>query len=255
MDRVYQANAIETPPSTTASSGSYPTAGNKASGQLATVPGPYWFYSITEEIRNALISAGVTPDAAKVNQLAEALGKFLPLSGGTMSEDAKIGFASYPNIKVGSDGTSVFIGNNGSQGSLARFFDVDFESNPGGYQVRVADGTTSKYMFLKADGTFQWNGHQVERVNSSGDNWIRYENGIQIVWGSDTANSDKTNKTVTLPVAFANIDYAIEMTRISGIDNGTDYAIWLRGNPTTTSFRFYGTASTSMRWLAIGKWK
>ena len=85
MDRVYQANAIETPPSTTASSGSYPTAGNKASGQLATVPGPYWFYSITEEIRNALIAAGVTPDAAKVNQLAEALGKFLPVSGGNVT--------------------------------------------------------------------------------------------------------------------------------------------------------------------------
>lgn len=85
MDRVYQANAIETPPSTTPSSGSFPTAGNKASGQLATVPGPYWFYSITEEIRNALIAAGVTPDAAKVNQLAEAMSKFLPLSGGNVT--------------------------------------------------------------------------------------------------------------------------------------------------------------------------
>ena len=85
MDRVYQANAIETPPSSTASSGSYPTAGDKASGRLATVPGPYWFYSITEEIRNALIAAGVTPDAAKVNQLAEAMSKFLPLSGGNVT--------------------------------------------------------------------------------------------------------------------------------------------------------------------------
>ena len=73
MDRVYQSNAIETPPSSVASSGSYPTAGNKASGQLATVPGPYWFYSITEEIRNAIIAAGLTPDSAQVNQLAAAI--------------------------------------------------------------------------------------------------------------------------------------------------------------------------------------
>lgn len=85
MDRVYQSNAIETPPSSVASSGSYPTAGNKASGQLATVPGPYWFYSITEEIRNAIIAAGLTPDSSQVNQLATALAKFLPLSGGNVT--------------------------------------------------------------------------------------------------------------------------------------------------------------------------
>ena len=85
MDRVYQSNAIETPPSSVASSGSYPTAGNKASGQLATVPGPYWFYSITEEIRNAIIAAGLTPDPAQVDQLSKAMGKFLPLVGGNVT--------------------------------------------------------------------------------------------------------------------------------------------------------------------------
>lgn len=75
MDRVYQSNAIETPPSTVASSGSYPTAGNKASGQLATVPGPYWFYSVTEEIRNAIIAMGLTPSSSSVDQLAMAFQK------------------------------------------------------------------------------------------------------------------------------------------------------------------------------------
>lgn len=90
MDRVYQSNAIETPPSAVASSGSYPTSGNKASGQLATVPGPYWFYSVTEEIRNAIIEAGLNPNSAQVNQLATAFSKYLPINGGNVTGDLTI---------------------------------------------------------------------------------------------------------------------------------------------------------------------
>ena len=85
MDRVYQSSAVESPPEPVASSGSFPTSGNKLTGQAATVPGPYWFYSVTEEIRNAIIAAGMTPDPAQVNQLAKAFGKYLPLAGGNVT--------------------------------------------------------------------------------------------------------------------------------------------------------------------------
>lgn len=90
MDRVYQSHAIETPPAAVASSGSYPTSGNKTTGQSATVPGPYWFYSITEEIRNAIVAAGLVPDPAKVNQLALAMAAFLPKNGGDISGNLTI---------------------------------------------------------------------------------------------------------------------------------------------------------------------
>lgn len=79
MDRVYQSNAVETPPEPVTSSGSYPTAGSKVTGQSATVPGPYWFYAVTEEIRNAIIAAGITPNQNEVDQLAKALGKTVPV--------------------------------------------------------------------------------------------------------------------------------------------------------------------------------
>lgn len=79
MDRVYQSNAVETPPEPISPSGSYPTAGDKVTGQVATVPGAYWFYSVTEELRNAIIAAGVTPNQNEVDQLAQALSKTVPV--------------------------------------------------------------------------------------------------------------------------------------------------------------------------------
>lgn len=161
MDRVYQANAIETPPSTTASSGSYPTAGNKASGQLATVPGPYWFYSITEEIRNALIAAGVTPDAAKVNQLAEAMSKFLPLGGGKITgaiTTPSDGALSWTNGAYKC--TMLLAGEWGTSAGLS-LRSKDATSETGFFNLLAADSTQSKLLQGRPDGTLQWGGNNV----------------------------------------------------------------------------------------------
>lgn len=184
MDRVYQANAIETPPSTIASSGSYPTAGNKASGQLATVPGPYWFYSITEEIRNAVIKAGITPDASKVNQLAEALGKYLPLSGGTMTGT----IASSAEVvlkKTADDSELAILG--GSDKTSSRLILCGKDSTTSGKFNLIAQNASGICELLgNADGNLTWNGKDVVRIThvSGGQNgYMRFNNGITLQWG------------------------------------------------------------------------
>lgn len=74
MDRHYKAGAIEAPPSgADASSGSYPTAGNPATSTPATKPGPYWFYMITESLRNVIVAAGLAPDRLNLNLLKDAI--------------------------------------------------------------------------------------------------------------------------------------------------------------------------------------
>lgn len=150
MDRVYQSNAIETPPSAVASSGSYPTAGNKASGQLATVPGPFWFYSITEEIRNAIVAAGITPDSANVGQLALALGKFLPLTGGKMT-------GTIVN-NTGSD-SPVLKNDTGAQFWL---FGANDQTYKGGFILRTKkeDGEICDFRG-DSDGGLIWGGQEV----------------------------------------------------------------------------------------------
>ena len=73
MDRCYLANTSETAPEAPANSSGYPTAGSKVTGTPATVPGPYWFHAVTEEIRNCVTGSGQTPDSSDLHQLYKAM--------------------------------------------------------------------------------------------------------------------------------------------------------------------------------------
>lgn len=74
MDREYRAHAAAAPPARPAlPSAGYPSAGVPQSGTPATVPGPYWYHAVTEEIRAAIVAGGITPDGAALDQLAAAI--------------------------------------------------------------------------------------------------------------------------------------------------------------------------------------
>ena len=73
MDRCYLANTSETAPEAPVNSSGYPTAGSKVTGTPATVPGPYWFHAVTEEIRNCVTGSGQTPDSSDLHQLYKAM--------------------------------------------------------------------------------------------------------------------------------------------------------------------------------------
>lgn len=75
MKQVYYSDVSQTPPSLPASATEgFPQDGTVSGNAQATVPGAYWFYSIASEIENAIRAGGQTPDASKVNQLAEIIG-------------------------------------------------------------------------------------------------------------------------------------------------------------------------------------
>ena len=75
MKQVYYSDVSQTPPSLPASATEgYPQDGTVSGNAQATVPGAYWFYSVASEIENAIRAGGQTPDATKVNQLAEIIG-------------------------------------------------------------------------------------------------------------------------------------------------------------------------------------
>ncbi len=74
MDRAYASGAAGTPPAPPASpSIGYPQPANPGLGAPATKPGKYWYYMITEEIRNVIAAAGLTPDQADVTQLSDSI--------------------------------------------------------------------------------------------------------------------------------------------------------------------------------------
>ena len=69
MDHVWEANASSTPPS-------YPVGlqtGYPVETPTPTVIGNWWYHQVTEEIRNAVVAAGLTPDPTNLNQLTAAI--------------------------------------------------------------------------------------------------------------------------------------------------------------------------------------
>lgn len=94
MDRVWESNPSSTPPSAP----STPLTGYPAEGGTPTVPGAWWFYMITEEIRAALVQMGITPSATTANQLAAALALLAPLASPTFT-----GTVTAPVFNVTSD--------------------------------------------------------------------------------------------------------------------------------------------------------
>ncbi len=72
--RVYETAASGTPPPVPASpSTGFPIEGNAVTGTVSTKPGAYWFYQISEEIRNAIIGNGLTPNHLSFTQLRDAV--------------------------------------------------------------------------------------------------------------------------------------------------------------------------------------
>lgn len=78
MDRIYNSGAAGTPPAYPASpSSGFPQSANPGLGAPATKPGPYWYYAITEEIRNVIVAAGIAPAGNTVNQLSNAISSLI----------------------------------------------------------------------------------------------------------------------------------------------------------------------------------
>ena len=264
MDRVYQSNAIETPPSTVASSGSYPTAGNKASGQLATVPGPYWFYSITEEIRNAIISTGVTPDSSQVNQLALAMAKFLPLSGGTMT--GPIAVSDIVAMNGAHDGTYLQFNGGTSYGRGASFevFGANNSEAPGAFRIWAHNGASAQLLTGYPDGTLMWSGQPIACTTStytSGEQTVtKFSNGLMIITG---LRSYAIAHNHTDSVNFAEPFVVAPSVGANGTRKGTYDFVTMTGlgDVYATGFNYicYGIntqqGSDGFSYIAIGKWK
>lgn len=74
MKQVYYSDVSDTAPTlpATATEG-FPQDGTVSGNAQATTPGAYWFYQVSSELENAIRAGGLTPDAAKVNQLAQII--------------------------------------------------------------------------------------------------------------------------------------------------------------------------------------
>ena len=74
MDRAYKSGASTTAPTAPASpSIGYPTSGDPVAGVPKTVPGPYLYHMLVEELRAIVVAGGLTPNHLVLNQVLTAI--------------------------------------------------------------------------------------------------------------------------------------------------------------------------------------
>ena len=193
MDHTWALNASSAPPTApTSLELGYPTDQG-----TATTPGAFWYYQITEEIRNTIVNAGMTPTTNSVTQLSQAVG--------LLAKQAVASGSTYPVRLLDTVGATL---------SYAQTVDG----------VSLVNGDR----YLRAVGTAANNGIYI--VNTAGA-WTRSNDmaggatipeGIMIEVAEGTTNSGTiwdlsatTGETATIgatPIAFANISGTLSAT-------------------------------------------
>lgn len=197
---------------------------------------------------------------SKVMTSADVAAAYLPLAGGTMT--GTITFTPANNTylirRADNNGQLVIVGGDSgaaSSGAKLYLYGSGHGTYPGnfGLQAGASDGTY-KALTGKSDGSLTWDGEDVERVRTSGTDYICYESGLQICWGYKSSITVNQENTINFGRAFADTNTVVLITRRSGASSTTvvDEA-WIRGTPTTTSFGLYATTQTGYTWIAIGK--
>lgn len=127
----------------------------------------------------------------------------------------------------------------------------------GAFNLTARDSNEYKILYGKPDGTLTWGGKEVERIQASGTNYIRFVSGLQICWGSGTTANPPAS--VNFPVSFS-AQPGIAFVHISTVSTGISYQ--KMANVTTTAFTpillnasHSDYVATSYRYIAIGKWK
>ena len=260
MDRTYQANTSGTAPTLAAGSETgYPTAGSKATGQQATVPGPYWFHMVTEELRNAIVGMGLTPSASSLNQLATALGKLLPTSGGTMTGPIK--FDGSYDIYTANSTNQISIHNTSSaSGGAGIWLYGNDNQGEGKARIQVYDPDNSRYRAfdVRRDGTVGFDGKDVAVIETwrNGDEWYRkYVDGWVEQGGAMTPN---TSGWVLQNLHVPMIDTNYQAMATNHGENSDAYTVKVgtnKQNTTTAVYLMVKNVGSGIRWEVKGKYK
>lgn len=196
---------------------------------------------------------------------------YLPLSGGTMTGDLsfKNGDFSFKsklgNFDVGFDYDSMK-----GAGVAFRGHDWTYNTNEQGaflFYARNGEGTTTQ-LIGKPNGSLTWGYKEVERVEESGNNYIRYANGLQVCWGKgitvSTSGSKQGTNSMRPYYGVTNITFPAPFVVAPSVSSQVDENIawWVSNanNISATSFDLtiggdQNNVSKPAGYIAIGRWK
>lgn len=217
---------------------------------------------------------GVIQDTGTINEqqyIDDRLGTKLSVNGGTMyapisfNTTGQIGYrgtahsdnATILRQLVVSSG-DIDNWNDGNAKLALHTYSADNSSEDGSFNLLATDGTNNVTLQGKPDGDLKWNGKNIERVNANGSDYIRFESGLQICWGSISVNGGTaiSSATCTFPVSFGNTSYTVMFSN----QWSTSASEYMRVETRQTTHFTYSIVAPSSNghawfWLAIGYWK
>ena len=207
-------------------------------------------------------------------EITRADGKYLPLTGGTI--DGQILLKSPTDRTVGFeltslDPTSTYYkrnldlgwdwNNRDGAGFFMRSSD-DWPVNEAGvFGAYARNATQSCELKGHPDGTLTWGGHNVERVDTKSSSYIRYENGLQVLWGNVSPSNGYA--IVTFPTPFVSTNYSIIPTGRPDANGAGSARVttWSASNYSATScilsivYINGDIMGTAISYIAVGYWK
>lgn len=205
---------------------------------------------------------------SKVMTAADTAAAYLPLSGGTLRGNLNFSTTSTYIEKTNTNGTlAIYAGNNIGTGAEIVLYGKDYASSPGEFQIRAKDGINSKVLRGYPNGTLTWVGKNiavVDSVDTTTNGYIRFTNGLQIVWARPVipSGSSQTGIAVTYEKPFSlgpfiyttvsfnaayGFGYAVQP--INRTATGCTFIIGSSSGGTTQKF-----TNGAFCYLAIGPW-
>ena len=209
-------------------------------------------------VDSVLSSTSTNPVQNKV--INTALGKYLPLAGGTMTGSITRDGLLAQNGVSGSN-ISINGGTGGmNHGGTLGLYDKNHTTDGGCFILRAAsDGTNYKDLRGAPDGTLTWDGVSlIPTGTKAGAGYVKLPNGIIIQWGGGGSGvNSETTATVTFPITFPNACLrVIGTTYCSGANAAVDGWVQIKSY-SAESFVWFAqfngdTAHIACDYIAIG---
>lgn len=140
------------------------------------------------------------------------------------------------------------------QGAGLLLFGKDWAEAKGYFDLVASDGVTNRQLIGTPDGSFQWDGKEIERVNSIGSNYIRYESGLQIEWNKFTTTAKKEYINFIMPFKESPV---MRIGLDANVNDNEAINFICYAHPSLTNFLSLTNMQAGMvlMYIAIGKWK
>lgn len=183
----------------------------------------------------------------------------MPLTGGTVT--GRVLFKASSILGYNQDDAKVLEisgGDMGNTGATLRLYSNNDSNTPGYFYIHTGN---EKFLVGTTAGNLWWDNKEVERINAIGENYIRYESGLQICWGWLEIPANSKTAEVLLPLPCKDYGH-LPIGVYSDTVNGHNVCVSTNTLDQANKFTIMCANTDNMYnwdrgcyWLDVGRWK